>query len=109
MMRLPSHGIRLGSPPKLHGQATTQLQLSATVAESCHDGVCARDGTVRNTRDSAATAANVRIYENLLNGSESVAHCQHAVNRQPGLRCAACAAPHACQLRSCSPGCRSAS
>src|SRR4029077_9484413 len=62
MMRLPSHGIRLGSPPKLHGQATTQLQLSAPVADSCHDGDCARDGTVRTTSKSAATGASVRIY-----------------------------------------------
>jgi hypothetical protein len=45
MNRFPSHGMRDGSPPKLHGHDTVQLQLSATVALSCQLGDCAREGT----------------------------------------------------------------
>jgi hypothetical protein len=36
--------MRDGSPPKLHGHDTVQLQLSATVAVICHDGCRAADG-----------------------------------------------------------------
>jgi len=36
--------MELGDPPKLHGHDTVQLQLSATVAVMCQDGVCAAAG-----------------------------------------------------------------
>jgi hypothetical protein len=38
MSRLPSQGFFVGSPPKLQGQETVQLQLSATVAVTCQLG-----------------------------------------------------------------------
>src|SRR3954471_21480819 len=60
--RLPSHGLRFGSPPKLQGQDTVQLQLSATVAVMCQLGSAARGGAVSPTRTSAAaTKAGRRI------------------------------------------------
>ena len=62
-MRLPSHGIRLGSPPKLQRQAMAQLQLSATVAVRCQSGACAREGTTRTSRNSDSVAAAMRISE----------------------------------------------
>src|SRR5579864_3812157 len=51
--RLPSQGLTLGSPPKLHGQAILQLQLSATVAEMCQFSA-ARGGVLRASMTSAA-------------------------------------------------------
>src|SRR3954470_3754919 len=52
--RLPSHGLRFGLPPKLHGHEIVQLQLSATVAVTCQFGAAARGGaevavTIRTT------------------------------------------------------------
>src|SRR3954470_13414041 len=44
--RLPSHGLRFGSPPKLQGHEMVQLQLSATVAIRCQFGSAARGGAV---------------------------------------------------------------
>src|SRR5687767_4935904 len=60
MKRLPSHGMRDGSPPKLHGQDTVQLQLSATVAVSCQFATCAREGTT-SMSDAMATASVNRM------------------------------------------------
>src|SRR6266576_78520 len=44
MRRLPSQGLRFGSPPKLQGHEMVQLQLSATVATRCQLGSAARRG-----------------------------------------------------------------
>src|SRR5918993_4389246 len=60
-MRLPSHGMREGSPPKLHGHDTVQLQLSATVAVSFQTGCRAPDGTSSNNTARVTTARVVRI------------------------------------------------
>src|SRR5262245_26963703 len=67
-MRLPSHGMCEGSPPKLQGQEMVQLQLSATVAVSCHDGCRATEGTVSAMTRTVTSASMVRmrtIYTNL--------------------------------------------
>src|SRR2546423_5442046 len=59
--RLPSHGFFVGSPPKLHGHETVQLQLSATVAVTCQFGAAARGGTATATRHVAMRAMSLRI------------------------------------------------
>src|SRR6185436_16128673 len=59
--RLPSHGVRFGSPPKLHGQEMVQLQLSATVAVRCHAGAAARGGAVRARSAIVIEARRVRM------------------------------------------------
>src|SRR5262245_45380596 len=61
MSRLPSHGLRFGSPPKLHGQLTVQLQLSATVAVMCQFGAAACGGAMSAVRTSADAATTVRM------------------------------------------------
>jgi hypothetical protein len=58
MKRLPSHGMREGSPPKLQGHETVQLQLSATVAVSCQFVTCARDGTTIASSAIATASVN---------------------------------------------------
>ncbi len=60
-MRFPSQGMRFGDPPKLQGHEIVQLQLSATVAESCQDGVCARMGTVRTSRTRVSRTPGTRM------------------------------------------------
>src|SRR6185295_2222658 len=59
--RLPSHGFRLGLPPKLHGHETVQLQLSATVAVTCQFGAAARGGAVSAAQTSTAAMIGVRM------------------------------------------------
>src|SRR5262245_56997394 len=61
MMRLPSHGLRFGLPPKLHGHEIVQLQLSATVAVTCQFGAAARGGAVRAAENNTAATISVRI------------------------------------------------
>src|SRR6185503_3672806 len=61
--RLPSQGMRFGSPPKLQGHEMVQLQLSATVAVRCQFGVAARGGTERATSAIAVLANTVRMPE----------------------------------------------
>jgi hypothetical protein len=53
--------MRDGSPPKLHGHDTVQLQLSATVAVRCQFGAAARGGAERATRAIAVLANTVRM------------------------------------------------
>jgi hypothetical protein len=59
--RLPSHGLRFGSPPKLHGHEIVQLQLSATVAVRCQFGSAARGGAVRVNRPMEMPAKSLRM------------------------------------------------
>src|SRR5262245_18588022 len=61
MRRLPSHGLRFGLPPKLHGHEIVQLQLSATVAVTCQFGAAARGGTVSAAQISTAARIVVRM------------------------------------------------
>src|SRR5262245_48610311 len=61
MSRLPSHGFRFGSPPKLHGQEIVQLQLSATVAVTCQLGSAARGGAVNAVTATKNATVRVRI------------------------------------------------
>src|SRR5947209_18544007 len=76
MSRLPSHGLRFGSPPKLHGHDTVQLQLSATVAVMCQVGAAAR-GAVKAARMMATAAKEIRM-------TASVALQPARVNRNGG-------------------------
>jgi hypothetical protein len=57
MKRLPSQGMRDGSPPKLQGHDTVQLQLSATVADSCQLATWARDGTTSTSESRTGMSA----------------------------------------------------
>src|SRR6185503_16792107 len=59
--RLPSQGVRFGSPPKLHGQETVQLQLSATVAVRCQLGAAARGGALSATSAIAIEIRSIRM------------------------------------------------
>ncbi len=61
IMRLPSHDMPEGLPPKLHGHDTVQLQLSATVAVRCQFGACAREGTTRTSRLRAVMKDRMRM------------------------------------------------
>ena len=61
IMRLPSHDIPEGLPPKLHGHETVQLQLSATVAVRCQLGACAPDGTTRTSNPTTVRKAVMRM------------------------------------------------
>ncbi len=53
--------MRDGSPPKLHGHDTVQLQLSATVALIFHAGWRAADGISSNKQTIVARARVVRM------------------------------------------------
>jgi len=60
---LPSHGFLFGSPPKLHGHDTVQLQLSATVAVMCQFSA-ARGGVVKaRTRSAAGKSERMPHYK----------------------------------------------
>src|SRR5215213_7199326 len=59
--RLPSHGVRFGSPPKLQGHEMVQLQLSATVAVRCHLGAAARGGAVSAVSAIVIVTRRVRM------------------------------------------------
>src|SRR5215831_5826254 len=59
--RLPSHGLRFGSPPKLQGHEIVQLQLSATVAVMCQSGAAARGGALRATSPMVTAASRIRM------------------------------------------------
>src|SRR6185295_4670350 len=61
MTRLPSHGLRFGLPPKLHGHEIVQLQLSATVAVTCQFGAAARGGAVMAVNSRTAAISTVRM------------------------------------------------
>src|SRR5262245_47518180 len=61
MRRLPSHGLRFGLPPKLHGHEIVQLQLSATVAVTCQFGAAARGGAVMAVENNTAKTISVRM------------------------------------------------
>ena len=62
MSRLPSHGFTFGSPPKLQGHETLQLQLSATVAVICQLGVAARGARSPETATKQmSVATSIRI------------------------------------------------
>src|SRR5476651_1949624 len=85
MSRLPSHGLRFGSPPKLQGHEMVQLQLSATVATRCQSGSAARGGAVSATNAIVITARNVRVMADSV--APSPPACQsNSYGEQPGLR-----------------------
>src|SRR5215831_2680931 len=84
MSRLPSHGFRFGSPPKLHGHEIVQLQLSATVAVTCQLGSAARGGAVRavTTRESATMGVRMRREWSQLTGLSIPLSCERKEQRQ---------------------------
>src|SRR5215468_2600900 len=80
--RLPSHGLRFGLPPKLHGQETVQLQLSATVAVMCQFGSAARGGAVSVRTVSETPTAKLRDVIECASYDEDARSCDPS--RHPG-------------------------